>query len=95
MLEPSFKGLESSAAAGHRNISDLHNSVYTSGGMTVNTHNNSQINMHEKPTSDKKINKIKINLDHSVNFNPPNFSPRHQPGPQTNILLPLNCIFNI
>jgi len=40
MLKPSFKGLESSAATGHGNISDLHNSVYTSGGMTAERNTN-------------------------------------------------------
>ncbi len=39
MLEPSFEGLESSAAAGHGNISDLHNSVHTRRGMTAERHN--------------------------------------------------------
>lgn len=38
-LEPSFKGLESSAATGHGNISDLHNSVNASGGMTAKRQN--------------------------------------------------------
>lgn len=52
MLEPSFKGLESSAATSHRNISDLHNSVYTSRGMTAERH---IISMHAKSTFKLKI----------------------------------------
>lgn len=53
MLEPSFEGLESSAATGHGNISDLHNSVHTRRGMTVERHNQTnqyigKVNMSKK-----------------------------------------------
>lgn len=52
MLEPSFKRLETSAATGHGNISDLHNSVYTSGGMTAERNT---ISMHAMSTFTLKL----------------------------------------